>query len=345
MIRHPLTLLFTCCTFAVVAGTFGCAPPAPSEEDILYYLRNARVQGKVRRAGPAGQAYLDSITKANAALRKELDLLREVATPESLWAPGDPRWRDKETLRAELAALEKLCHEHKLPREQAYDKLEGAVEKVPEELALESDSDKSIFIDDVWSALTFVDSALDAQVVFLEQLLQERLALYRAVLNNSDDLDSTQSGLVFMDESKQATVTDQYDAFETKLITQREMYIAFAERELLESKKSLKAVDKRKQRMEYDYLEYKSKYIRDTLESYYKDLDALIDQAEEELNDLQKKLRQAEDKEKSKQKRQVEFQTGWVDELRITRDAIKARVEGILERADALGTQVDESGD
>ena len=52
--RQRLSLFVT--VLALAGALTGCRPELPADSDaILYYLRNARVQGEVKRAWPEGQ--------------------------------------------------------------------------------------------------------------------------------------------------------------------------------------------------------------------------------------------------------------------------------------------------
>ena len=72
-----------CCGLLAIGAASGCRPQLePDEDAILYYFRNARVDGEVRRAWPEGQRYVDTVLAADAALWIEIAGQEESPEPE-----------------------------------------------------------------------------------------------------------------------------------------------------------------------------------------------------------------------------------------------------------------------
>jgi hypothetical protein len=90
----------------------GCRPQLqPDPDAVLYYFRNARVQGEVKRVWPEGQQYVDAVLKADGKLQKELGKLGPWQSPESLWPRDDPQWRDPNAVKKQIGELTKLVRD------------------------------------------------------------------------------------------------------------------------------------------------------------------------------------------------------------------------------------------
>jgi len=113
----------------------GCRPNLPTDPDaVLYYFRNARVQGEVRRVWPEGQQYVDTVLKADAVVQKGCAPMWTWQWPESLWLREDPRWQDPNEIAAQITTLDELVAGQK-DRTEALTKLQIALEQVPPPLA------------------------------------------------------------------------------------------------------------------------------------------------------------------------------------------------------------------
>jgi hypothetical protein len=337
--RFALRLWAVACVAMVGATIFGCSPPPPSEDAILYYLRNARVRGPVRRAWPAGQKYLDAIMKHDAALQQELRQLTGVTTRESLWPKSDPRWQDRSALETQVKDLEKLVAPTgsvKEARDRELRALQQAVEAVPAGLTFETLERKAAFVSKVWDALAVRHVPLIEYVADLEATVQARLDLYRAVLLAADDFDPARPGLWFKDAGRQATLDQQYDAFAQRLRAARETYLARAEQDLLADAKALATINKRQQRWEYEVLSNESKYLRDELEALAKRLSTQAEQAANELQKSQTQLKQANAEQKPRLEAEVAFLRQRAEELDAEAKAVRKHFEGILQHVEAV---------
>ena len=310
---------------------FGCSPPPPSEEAVLYYLRGARIHGGVRRAWPEGQAYVDRVLKADAKLQKELGLLREVVTPLSVWDRGDPRWQDKAAVTAQVAELTGLQQEHGVLRAQALQELADAINKVPKDLPLKPPGNTATFIEAAWKALAIDEVPLREYVSRLESLVAMRLAPYQAVLAAADQWDASRTGLKFKDAARQAQVDAQFAAFQKAVAGRQPAFIALAERRLAEIADRLKVVSREGARWEYDALGDERNYWRHELEAISKEMLGDVKDAEKALKAAEKELSRADAKGKSKLESRVAFGKGQLDRCREEYDQVKARVVKIIE--------------
>jgi hypothetical protein len=111
-----------------VAAAAGCRPQlAPDPDAVLYYFRDARVQGEVKRVWPEGQTYVDNVLSADAKLQAALKPLLVWQTPESLWPREDPRWQDPNEVKDQIDALTKLVKDVAKEREKARADLQAAI--------------------------------------------------------------------------------------------------------------------------------------------------------------------------------------------------------------------------
>jgi DNA repair exonuclease SbcCD ATPase subunit len=308
--------------------TFGCSPPPPSEDAILYYIRNARVRGPVRRAWLAGQKYLDAIMKHDAALQQELRPLTAVTTPESLWPKSDPRWQDRGALETQVKDLENLLAltgGGKEARDRELRDLQQAVEAVPAGLTFDTPERKAAFGGNVWDALAVRHVPLTEYVADLEAAVQARLDLYRTVLFAATDFDA----------GRQAILDQQYDAFAQRLRAARETYLARADQDMVADAKALATINKRQQRLQYEALTNESKYLRDELEALAKRLSTQAEQAANELKKLQAQLKQANTEQKTKLETELAFRRQRAEELDAEAKAVRKRFEEIRQRAEA----------
>jgi len=336
--RFAFRLWTVACVATVAVVTFGCSPPPPSEDAILYYIRNARVRGPVRRAWPAGQKYLDAIMKHDAALQQEVRPLAAVTTLESLWPKSDPRWQDRGALETQVKGLEKLLAPTgggKEARDRELRDLQQAVEAVPAGLTFDTPERKAAFGGKVWDALAVRYVPLAEYVADLEAAVQARLDLYWTVLLAADDFDAARPGLWFKDAGRQATLDQQYDAFAQRLRAARETYLARADQDMVADAKALATINKRQQRLQYEALTNESKYLRDELEALAKRLSTQAEQAANELKKLQAQLKQANTEQKTKLETELAFCRQRAEELDAEAKAVRKRFEEIRQRAEA----------
>jgi hypothetical protein len=83
--------------------TVGCGQREPDPDEVILYIKNARVGGKVRRQWPEGQQYLDTVMRADARYRRAVTGLLDLRTPAGLWITDDARWRDPDAVKQALA--------------------------------------------------------------------------------------------------------------------------------------------------------------------------------------------------------------------------------------------------
>ncbi len=313
--------LLTGSVFAMVAAclTAGCEPQlGHSEEALLSYFRNARVNGGVRRAWPEGQEYLNKVLKADAKLQTEFAALREFEAAHSLWHREDPRWRDAEVLGKRVADLAKLVEAPEANREELLQKLEVAVSELPAGLGLTTGGE-SAFIERVWDALAMpgTELGMDVRNVLprLEEPARLHLRLARDVQGAAEDFDAAGKGLAFKDAARQAPIDAQYDALERLLRERREAFLKYAEQELATCRARLKDIDKRAEKLDYEYLTNWETYLRDELEAIPKTLAAMIEKAREELEKLENEAKASEGDEKAALDAKIAFTEQHIERL------------------------------
>jgi hypothetical protein len=173
--RRYLTYIAVPMMALMAALSGGCQPELqPSEDAVLTYLRSARVDGKVQRAWPEGQRYIDEVLAADAKLQKAIAPLRATFRPDALWLPTDPRWRDQEALSERVKSLtEALGDEASRKRDELTTALQDAIANIPKDLPAASDGPAG-FIERVRAALAL--SGLDMGVSLPEGV--DRAASY-----------------------------------------------------------------------------------------------------------------------------------------------------------------------
>jgi hypothetical protein len=229
---------------AVWFGGCSLAPP-PSEEGVLWYLRNARVEGRVRRIWPAGQAYVDRILSLDAELTRARARLAVWTADTSLWGKDDPRWADPEAIDAHLEELEEVLDGEAHARRQQLRKLSEAIGEVPDSLPLGDAAAREAFEARVWAALAVDGVPLEDAVAELEALVARRRVLYEAARAGLDEA--------------------QHAALLRSMIERRDRFIAYAAERLAEIASREQQIDKRDTRDEFDGLFDERKYLRDAL--------------------------------------------------------------------------------
>ena len=89
-------------------ATLGCGQREPDPDELVLYIKNARVGGKVRRQWPQGQQYVNAVMMADARYRRAVTGLLDLRTPAGLWKTDDDRWRDQDAVNGALDALNTL---------------------------------------------------------------------------------------------------------------------------------------------------------------------------------------------------------------------------------------------
>jgi len=270
--------IITAATLAV-----GCEfYPSPSEDAVYYFLAGARVDGKVRRCWPAGQAYVERVLKADARLRQELARLFDLEV-DALWAEDDPRWREADVLDEHIAELTQQVEAGAAKRQKILDELSEAIDELPADLPLATPEARDPFKARVWQALATDGEDLRQHVSWLDETAAARLRLFKRVQECAEHFADDEIGLRFGDENCQQDVDQLYDDLRKRLQDRREAFLVFAEQRLGEVRGSLKSVDKRDERNEYQYLIDHRGYLRGKLETISKELDERIQAAEKKL--------------------------------------------------------------
>jgi len=266
----------------VLLASAGCRPKLPVDPDgILYYLRNARVQGEVRRLWPEGQRYVDSVLRADAQLMKELNALLTWQRPDNLWPPDDPRWQDTAALSKTLETLRELVAKS-ASRQARLENLKSRVSAVPPDLPAERQAG---FVEEVWQALALIGPGLGkdvrAALPELEQGVQEFIALFETAAAQAEGATSqpttnaTQPDLGF---------DERYTALHARLLAWEEELLRQAEQRLTLARPP--ADDERARR----HFTYERAYWRKALEAYVKVAAATRDEVQAELRQVEKQL-------------------------------------------------------
>lgn len=316
---------------AAIVGAGGCSPPPPSEDAVLYYLRNARVHGGVRRAWPAGQAYVDKVLKADAVLRKKLNLLRPLGDPLALWPDTDQRWQDKDAVARRLEELAALAEEHRAEREAAFRALSEAVEKLPEGLPFAAPQEQAAFLDKVWTALAVDGVPLPEHMRRLEALLPPHIVLFQKVSAAVERVDPNRLGLAFEDAARQADILGKYAAVKAAAENGQEAWLRYAEEHWNTLAARLKSVDKHAQRWEYEWVGADQKNLKARLEAVPKSYQAAADGVTKVIDDLTMlagKVQRPE--EKSKLQTRIAAEQKRREALLATASAMKVRVDRII---------------
>lgn len=349
MRKPALGLLLLGGLLGATMGTHGCAPPPASEDALLYYMEIARYNGKVRRAWPAGQAYLDRVMQYDVALDRKLGLLGEMRTPESLWANADPRWKDREALEKHVSDLEKRLDEPQelldstedlkevdaLLRRELMERIGEALDDVPEELPFTSDAAKADFVRRAWDALAGGRASRERAISWLEARVRERLVLYREVLAEIEQFDTTRPGLHVLDAGLDVELNSHLMALRTDMAAVRARFIEYAQLRLRVLEPQVVQTDKRTERAEYELLSSERQYWRDELAGIPKDVNDAATAAEKRLKQAKKQLKQANAEESRLLEAEVAFCEARIEELRAQQRELEQRIGAILERADA----------
>ncbi len=310
--------------------TAGCRPQLePDEGAILHCFRNARVHGDVRRVWPEGQQYVDAVLKADAKLQKELNPLRKLQFPQSLWSREDPRWRNKKDVADVAAALSELLNQKGADREELLGVLTQAVEEVPAALVSPAAHEAGL-VQNVWHSLALegTERGVDLREAMkeLEEAVRARLALFEAVAKIGSDFDSEATGLSVENPTRQARIDQSYGELATRLDQHCEAFLVYAEAELIASA----AKGKIKERNEREYQTNLRAYLRKGLAAVPKGLQNLKQRTEEEAREEASPATKA-------------FLEGRIEQLENERKKMKTRVDEILDRAKTAGERATDN--
>jgi hypothetical protein len=293
------TLMMSVLSAAALWTGCGQVYPEPSEQAVLDFLRNARLNGRLRVCWPAGQAYVESVMRADAALRNGLTAAAPIQTVDALWPPEDPRWRDKFKPEAvespargshdaeggpptATAATEPSRRES--ASAQALDALASVIEQIPVGLTLDTPESKAAFVRNIWDALAVDGVPLRDHVVQIEALGDLQSRLNERISTCCDRFDRAAAGLAFANEGCQSEVSALYDELAAVLHAREEAFLEHAAAQMAGVHARLATVDKQKQRDEYLLLDNTREYFGRILrEGWLKRLDDRIRAARRQL--------------------------------------------------------------
>ncbi len=321
---------------AVAGAAAGCRPKLPADPDaILYYFRNARVQGEVKRAWPEGQKYVDDVLRADAKLRGELNALLAWQNVDTLWDPADPRWQDPNAVAGQVNELTKLLGEGHTKRQELLDGVRKTIAEVPPSLNLSGDRQAG-FIEQVWQALALPGPGLDADVrqslTGFEESPQTHQRLLKLVQESAAKPDPQAQTLAFEDPARHQQFTQAYGDVQALLQQRRAEFMRRAEAGLTAPRPS--GQDDRAQR----HHTYQRAYLRKQLEAAVKNLATALEKARAELKQAEKQAgveASADAKQRAAAERQIEFLKGHAANLEQRWTALKARVDEILKKSKA----------
>jgi len=340
---------------AVTVPLGGCRPEMkPSEDEILYYLRNARLMhfrtgqsaGQVRRLWPKGQEYVNKVLKADADLQKSLKSLRQFGRPLSLWLADDPQWRDVKAVQEKLAEVVSLLEVESGKRRALLEDLSRAIEGVPDDLSLAGPAKKA-FTDAVWAALRIHEVSLrDGEVVSaLEQAVRLRRQLLEAVKAGADAFDPEQTGLTFKDPEKQHVVEVLYEQLHSLLAAHREEFRRYAEEQLAGIAALLKGQDKNPRNLAYTYLQNRRKYFLEELEDVSKEYTEHIKQHEEKHQPLKRSVDKVEPAKRAEIARKVAFHERCITELKSEKQRWDEHIIRIRQETAPVAVEASPAGD
>ena len=274
----------------VCIGLTGCEGtyPQPSEDAVYYFLANARLRGRMRVCWPEGQAYVVTVTKADAALQSELTALRGLLTFEAWWDRDDPRWEDTEKVKEHAEELTKLANEGAMKRAECLEKLHAALDKLPAGLSWADDAARAAFKERLWTALGCEGAPLENVVRRLEELLAARLRLFEKAAACAESRSKSARGMVYDDEACQKAMDELFAAYKGQATAEHERFFEWAARRMAENAPILKTIDKQKERECYNLLDNERTYIRNRLEAMQKELREMIKADGVELGRLEK---------------------------------------------------------
>lgn len=314
--RQRLSLFVTVLTLA--GALAGCRPKLPADPDaILYYFRNARVQGEVKRAWPEGQTYVDDVLRADTKVQRELN--SAVAAAGDLWPAADPRWKDQQLVAEQAEALSKLVDQGQDTRGKVLAELQKAIENVPASLNLSGEA-KTAFVEEVWKSLALEGWWRGASVRDAERECQELLKIAR------DAYRKPRTGIFG------GTFGGAYSKLARRLTQRHEDFLSYAERELTATRPP--ATNGREERHHV----YRRAYLRKQLEALPKSISASIETTEREVKELKRPLPAPfglVGSVRSAVQEELDFREELLKRLRAQHEELKARVDEILKKSKA----------
>ncbi|MHC4101553.1 MAG: hypothetical protein ACYSW1_11815 [Planctomycetota bacterium] len=190
--------------------TVGCGQREPNPDELVLYIKSARVGGKVRRQWPEGQQYLDTVLRADAVYRRAVTGLLELRTPTGLWETDDGRWRDPDAVTQALDARNQLLTDGAATaRASALETLTAAVGQPP----------SGVDPVQVWAALAWDGQEIqeiETSLPALLELARQQVALLELVQRHQDSFDQAEgrTGLTYSDAAAQDAVLSAHAALQ-----------------------------------------------------------------------------------------------------------------------------------
>ncbi len=266
----------------LVTAVVGCqrAYPQPSAEALLSFLQNARLHGRLRVCWPTGQAYVEKVMRADAALHKALRDCAPIQTVDDLWSRDDPRWqtgldagRSADSGGAAGAAVS-----------AALNALAVAITSLPADLPPTSAATGATFVEQVWQALAVDGRPLSEYVAEVQELGQLQTQLRMQVTQCAASFDMNTGGLAFTDENCQRAVDSLYDKLAALLDAREERLLEYAAAQMAGVHARINRVNKQRQRDEYLLLDNTREYFDNLLrDGWLKRLDDRIRAANHRL--------------------------------------------------------------
>jgi hypothetical protein len=286
--RVPTVLLVSGLVGAALVAGCQRAYPEASADAVLRFLRNARLNGRLRVCWPAGQAYVEKVMRADAALRDALAAVAPIQTFDALWSREDPQWRAKfEQKPAETPADETqgmTTGPAGTGVSQALDALAAAIEQVPAGIALDTPNQKDAFVQKVWEALAVEGVPLRGHVAQIEALGDLHKRLEDRIASCCQSFAADASGLTFSDEACQHDVDALYGELAAALRVREEAFLKYAAEQMAQVHARIGKVNKQKQRDEYLELDNIREYFDGVLrDGWLKRLDDRIRAADRKL--------------------------------------------------------------
>ncbi|MHC5006904.1 MAG: hypothetical protein ACYTGF_06045 [Planctomycetota bacterium] len=223
--------------------TIGCGQREPDPDEVILYIKNARVGGKVRRQWPQGQQYLDAVMRADARYRRAVTGLLDLRTPAGLWKTDDDQWRDQEAVTQALDALQGLSTDGAATeRANAYEALTAAVGQPPADVDPEQ----------VWAALAWegqdiqkIDTSLPAMLV----LAKQHVVLLELVQKHQDAFDEAKGkgGLTYSDAAAQDVVLSAHATLQSVIDAHQREFEAMVLAGFADAERQLEAVTRDKE--------------------------------------------------------------------------------------------------
>ncbi len=203
--RHPVWSR-TLVAMAALSVLTGCGERPPDTDELVLYIRNARVGGKVRRQWSAGQAYLDKVLQADSRARAALAPFIKLAAPASLPKLDAANWRSISDVEKRLTAVDDLFSDKSArERQKLLDELAAAVTELPgaPTRLFPTRAAGMAFADSVWDALRWEDADIREAEDELRPFA-ERHRLWLATLR--------QQAAVLKEKGSAASAADLHDA-------------------------------------------------------------------------------------------------------------------------------------